>query len=179
MYISDKYWNNYIGDTDDSLTLVEYLADKNKENISLEEIFSDIGLNKLNGDFRRHDAPLTAVLANTVSDYEEPYVEFYYAIDIITDLAALLLECKVNGNVNLCELFGDDLETAAPNIKIIATPEEHNMMKKALMDFVSAPLDYDLSEMCPEEDMLELAKICEELLKELYGTENDLWEVNK
>ena len=31
MYIEDKYWNNYIGDTDDSLTLVTYLADKNKK----------------------------------------------------------------------------------------------------------------------------------------------------
>ena len=34
MYIADKYWNNYIGDTDDSLTLIEYLADKQKDIIS-------------------------------------------------------------------------------------------------------------------------------------------------
>ena len=34
------------------------------------------------------------------SEYEEPYIEFYYAIDLITDLAALLLECKVSGSVN-------------------------------------------------------------------------------
>ena len=40
MYIADKYWNNYIGDTDDSMTLVEYLADRQKEEISLGEIFS-------------------------------------------------------------------------------------------------------------------------------------------
>ena len=36
------------------------------------------------------------------------------------------------------------------------------------MDFVSAPLDYDLSELCPKEDMLEMAEICENLRKELY-----------
>lgn len=170
MYISDKYWNNYIGDTDDSLTLVEYLADKNKDKITLKEIFSDIGLDKLDGDFRQHSDPLTVVLTNMESDYEEPYVEFYYAIDIITDLAALLLECKMNGKVNLYELFGGDLETTAPNVEIIAAPEEHKMMKKALMDFISAPLDYDLCEMCPDEEMLELAKICEDLTEELYGT---------
>lgn len=168
MYIEDKYWNNYIGDTDDSLTLVTYLADKNKEEISVGEIFSDIGLDKLNGDFRKHDDPLTVVLQNTRSDYEEPYMEFYYAIDLITDLAALLLECKVSGSVNLCELFGDDVEAVVPDIRITATPEEHKLINKALADFVSAPLAYDLSDMCPEEDMLEMSALCEELRKELY-----------
>ncbi len=37
MYIEDKYWNNYIGDTDDSLTLVEYLATKQKKKFLLEK----------------------------------------------------------------------------------------------------------------------------------------------
>ena len=39
------------------------------------------------------------------------------------------------------------------------------------MDFVSEPLSYDLSEMCPEEDMLEMAEVCRELRRELYGEE--------
>lgn len=30
----------------------------------------------LNGDFRQHEEPLTVVLKNEESDYEEPYVEF-------------------------------------------------------------------------------------------------------
>lgn len=50
MYI-EKYWGNYIGGTDDSLTLLEYLADKQKAEIPLSEIFEDTGLKKLNGDF--------------------------------------------------------------------------------------------------------------------------------
>lgn len=169
MYIADKYWNNYIGDSDDSLTLVEYLADKQKKEISLGEIFSDIGLDRLNGDFRRNDEPLTVVLTNMESDYDEPEVEFYYAIDVIMDLAALLLECKVSGSVNLCELSGEELGTPTPDIYITATSEEHELINKALMDFVSGPLAYDLSEMCPEEDMLEMAEICGELRNELYG----------
>ncbi len=169
MYIENKYWNHYIGDTDDSLALVDYLADKQKEEISLGEIFSDIGLDRLDGNFREHDEPLTVTLRNMDSVYDEPYIEFYYAIDLITDLAALLLECKINGSVNLCELFEDDLETEVPIVRIIATSEEHELMEKTLADFVSAPLDYDLSEMCPEEDMLEMAEICGELKKELYG----------
>lgn len=168
MYIDDKYWNNYIGETDDSLTLIAYLADKQKEEISVGEIFSDIGLDKLNGDFRQHDEPLTVVLKNIDSEYEEPYAEFEYAIDVLTDLAALLLECKVNGSIDTFELFGDDLETDIPKICITATPQEQELIDKILSDFVSEPLAYDLSEMVSEEEMHEMAKICEELRKELY-----------
>lgn len=57
MYIAGNYWNHYIGDTDDSLTLLDYLADKGKREISIKEIFSEIGLDKLNGDFRRSHTP--------------------------------------------------------------------------------------------------------------------------
>lgn len=35
IYIENKYWNHYIGDTDDSLTLVEYLAEKQREEMPL------------------------------------------------------------------------------------------------------------------------------------------------
>ena len=167
MYIADKYWDNYIGGTDDSLTLVEYLAGKQKEEISLGEIFSDIGLDKLSGDFRQHEEPLTVILANVESDYDEPYAEFYYAIDIITDLAALLLECKVSGSVNLCELSGYDLDTPVPDVCITATPEEHKLINRVLKDFVTAPLSFDLSEMCPEEEMREMAAVCGDLRREL------------
>lgn len=73
----------------------------------------------------------------------------------------------MSGSVNLCELFGDELETSAPDIRIIATPEEHGLINKVLMDFVSEPLAYDLSEMCPEEEMSEMAALCEGLRKEL------------
>ena len=42
MYI-EKYWGNYIGGTDDSLTLLDYLISKQKVEISLQEIFEEIG----------------------------------------------------------------------------------------------------------------------------------------
>lgn len=41
-------------------------------------------------------------------------------------------------------------------------------LEKALLAFVADPLACDLSEMCPEEDMLEMTGICERLRKELY-----------
>ena len=111
MYISDTYWDHWIGDTDDSLTLVEYLAGKQKGHISFGELFSEIGLDRLNGDFRQHEEPLA----------------------------------------------------------VAWTPEEHKLLNEALKDFVSDPMAYDLSEMESEEDMLELAGVCEALRKELYG----------
>ncbi len=42
MYI-DKYWDNYIGGSDDSLNLVAFLEDLKKEEIPLSEIFAKIG----------------------------------------------------------------------------------------------------------------------------------------
>lgn len=164
MYIADKYWNNYIGDTDDSLTLVEYLAGKQKEEISLREILADFGLDKLHGEFREPDIPLV------FTDSEGWETTICYAIDLVTDLAALLLECKVSGSVNLCELFGDDLEEVmVPDVCITAAAEEHELMNKALSDFASEPLAYDLRELVPEEDLREMAALCENLRKELYG----------
>lgn len=169
MHIADKYWNNYIGDTDDSLTLVEHLAEKQKEEIPLSEIFSDFGLDKLQGEFRQPEIPLT------YTDSEGWETDIYYAIDLVTDLAALLLECKVSGSVNLCELFGQDLEQATvPDVRITATSEEHALMNRVLMDFASEPFAYDLSEMVPKEDMMEMAALCEKMRKELYEEDEEI-----
>lgn len=162
MYIDHKYWNNYLGSTDDSLILADYLADKQKPELSLKEIFSDTGLDKLDWNFRVTEPGLE------YKDREGREHEFYYAVDLITDLAALLLECSVSGKIVLEELSGYALQTAAPAVCITATAEEHKRLDEALWDFAAAPLAYDLSEMCPEEDMLEMAKICEALRKELY-----------
>lgn len=163
MYITEKYWNHYIGTTDDSLTLVEYLAGKQKEEFSVEEIFADFGLDKLQDDFRHPEIPLI------FTDSEGWEMEIHYAIDLITDLAAMLLECKVNGTVDLSELSDDFDEEATSEIRITATAGELKRINKALLAFVSAPLAYDLSEMESAEGMLEMATICEELRKELLA----------
>lgn len=56
-----------------------------------------------------------------------------------------------------------------PNIYITATQKELAKMNMSLEDFVSESLTYDLSEMCLEEDMQEMAELCEELRKELFA----------
>ena len=127
------------------------------------------GLDKLCGDLQTHEEPLTAVLKNKDSEVDEPYIEFYYAITVITDLAALLLECMKSGSIDLCELSGEALEGPVTKVCIAATSAEHQMMNGALKAFVANPLDYDLSDMCPEEEMKEMAALCEELRQELYA----------
>lgn len=160
MYIEGKYWNNLIGDTDDSLTLVDYLSAKGAEEIALEEIFADFALDRLDGDLRAPEEPLC------YTSEEGWDMEIHFAIDLVTDLAALLLECKVSGGVDLGELGGE-----GGSLRITASPETHALIDRALRDFAADPLSYDLyrSQLVPEEDMRELASLCSELREELYG----------
>ena len=159
MYIK-KYWGNFIGGSDDSLNLVAFLEDQKKEEIPLSEIFAKIGLDKQNWDFRQ----TVEYLEFTHSDGVE--MDFHFAIDVVTDLAAILLECSVSGSVNLQDL--DEYNTPARRVRITATPEEHEAMDKALADFVHAPLEYDISEMMGEDEITDMASQVEMLRKELY-----------
>ena len=159
MYIK-KYWGNFIGGSDDSLNLVAFLEDQKKEEIPLSEIFAKIGLDKQNWDFRQ----TVEYLEFTHSDGVE--MDFHFAIDVVTDLAAILLECSVSGSVNLQDL--DEYNTPARRIRITATPEEHDAMNKALADFAQNPMEYDLSEMMDDEEIQEMARDVEALRKELY-----------
>ena len=93
-------------------------------------------------------------------------MDFHFAIDVVTDLAAILLECSVSGSVNLQDL--DEYNTPSRRIRITATPEEHDAMNKALADFAQNPLEYDLSEMMDNEEIQEMARDVEALRKELY-----------
>ena len=154
----EKYWGNYIGGSDDSLNLLEYLADKDKDEISLAEIFADLGLDKQEWDFRQ-----SAELGFVTLDGLE--CEFYYAIDLIIDISALLLECYKSGNVSIGELLGD----AGSSISITWTDDEKVSMNEALQDFIQNPMEYDLQEMMDEEEIQEMAQECEELRKELFG----------
>ena len=159
MYIK-KYWGNFIGGSDDSLNLVAFLEDQKKEEIPLSEIFAKIGLDKQNWNFRQ----TVEYLEFTHSDGVE--MDFHFSIDVVTDLAAILLECSVSGSVNLQDL--DEYNTPARRIRITVTPEEHDAMNKALADFAQNPLEYDLSEMMDNEEIQEMARDVEALRKELY-----------
>ena len=63
MYITEKYWGGLIGGSDDSLTLVEYLAGKGTDERSLREIFAGFGLDKLEGGVRRPEEDMRELAA--------------------------------------------------------------------------------------------------------------------
>ena len=159
MYIK-KYWGNFIGGSDDSLNLVAFLEDQKKEEIPLSEIFTKIGLDKQNWGFRQTVEYLEFTHSSGVE------MDFHFAIDVVTDLAAILLECSVSGSVNLHDL--DECNTPARRIRITATLEEHEAMDKVLADFVQDPLSYDISEMMGEDEITDMAYQVEMLRKELY-----------
>ncbi len=164
MYITECYWGDYIGGTDDSLTLTAYLACKGKAEIAVGEIFADFGLERLGGDFRRPEEPLF------YRDEAGQEMALALAIDLVTDLAALLLECKVNGTIDLLALDDslDAGEVAEPVIAIAAAPEEHRLIDRTLADFAAAPERYDISEMMGSEELAEMAGVCDRLRRELY-----------
>ena len=163
MYIEDKYWNNYIGDTDDSLTLVDYLAERGQAEIAFREILADFGLDRLQGQFRRPEVPL---VYTDPAGWEQ---EIHFAIDLVTDLAALLLECRISGSVDLEELYGAPVETAASQVRLTATEEDHALLDRVLEDFIADPMAYDLSDLCSQEEMEETAAVVKALRQELYG----------
>lgn len=162
MYIS-KYWGEFIGGSDDSLSLIEFLEGLNKEEITLKEIFTGIGLDRQNMDFRQTVENLEFTNSIGLEIY------FNYAIDIVTDLAAILLECKNNGHVNIGELYGNEDEQNRC-IRVVATEEEYTAIKAALEDFIKDPKSYDLYEMIGD-DIIEMAEIVKELRKELLQYE--------
>ena len=159
MYI-DKYWGNFIGGSDDSLNLVAFLEDQKKEEIPLSEIFAKVGLDKQNWDFHQTVEYLEFTHSNGVE------IDFHFAIDVVTDLAAILLECSVSGGVNLHDL--DEYNTPSRRIRVTATAEEHDAMDKALADFAQDPLSYDLHDLMSDEEIEEMAHQVAALRKELY-----------
>lgn len=88
-------------------------------------------------------------------------VDFHFAIDVITDLAAILLECKVSGSVDLQEL--EPFDTSLSIINITVTTEDYELLDRILADFSNYSLEYGLCEVVSQEDMLEMAGICESL----------------
>ena len=69
-----------------------------KKEIPLSEIFAKIGLDKQSWDFHQTVEYLEFTHSNGVE------MDFHFAIDVVTDLAAILLECSVSGSVNLQDL---------------------------------------------------------------------------
>ena len=163
IYIMGKYWNHYIGDSDDSMSLVEYLADKNGKKIKMKDVFAELGFDKADFDFRNPKEPITVSLKDGLK------IDLNYAIQVMCDLAAILLECKKNGSVDLQELIGGMLEKDKVSISLSSTEAEEKILLEVLADFCKSPMEYNLSEMCEKEEMEEMASVCNNLRNELLN----------
>lgn len=161
IYIMEKYWNRYIGDSDDSMSLIEYLADKNSKKIKMKDVFTELRFDKTDFDFRNPKEPITVSLKGGLE------IDFNYAIQVMCDLAAILLECKKNGSVDLQELIGGMLEKDKVSISLSSTEAEEKVLLEVLADFCKSPMEYNLSKMCENEEMEEMASVCNNLRNEL------------
>lgn len=152
-----KYWGDYLGGTDDSLTLLDYLLDKRKSTLTLEEIFQDTGLKHLKGNFCT-----SSKLHYT--DTKGITYDFYYAIDLIGDLALLMLESMRKGTIALGELM--DTQTK-DTLCLTFTESERLMMIDALAHFAEHPALYDIHEVLTGEELQEMAEVYESIRQEL------------
>lgn len=157
MYI-EKYWENSVGGSDDTMTFMDYLEYKQKSELTISEILEETGLSELKGNYRQTDVPLQVEIEEGLE------AEMHYAIDIVAVLAALILECKVNGYVNLQDLDSTKDEF---HIKLLATEDELNLFTEALKDYVDNSEEYDIVEMMTEDELHDVLAGCDSLRREL------------
>ena len=156
----EKWWGEYFGGTDDSYTLMDYFNKDAKEEYCLANIFSDFNLddNKPFDGFRDTE---------DIRFYNEDGIfhqDIDVAIDFLLDIAAITLESLHSGSVTLKDL---DSSNSDKTIIIVAQSNTLNYLIGILRDFTENSSAYDLAEMCGEDDMLEIARQCKEIINEL------------
>ncbi|MGI6153281.1 MAG: imm68 putative immunity domain-containing protein [Christensenellaceae bacterium] len=158
MYI-EKWWGEYIGGTDDTYTLLDYFSKDKNTDYTLAGVLKDFGI----AERQECESVRQTKDIRYFDDDGGRHHDIDIAIDFIMDLSAILLECLVAGSVMLSKLGAD----SEKEITIRAGCQEMDMLLGILTDFAENPLQYDLAEMCPEEDMHEMAGQIRELCGEL------------
>lgn len=148
--IIDKYWGRFFGDSADSATLVAYLDAKDKEILEVSEIFADLGIDKLAGNYT--DARLDATVDGV--DYH-----FDQVFPVIMDLSVLLLESKTTRRFNLARIGGPKDR----NMRVDAGPKENTQITTALKYFALMPEEHAIAEQFDEDDWYEIGNLCEEI----------------
>lgn len=156
MYI-DKWWNNLIGGTDDSLTLLDYIRETAEVEYTVGALLKDFKIESGELEFYRGSPSVYY----TSEDGEH---DIYYVIDLIQDLSVLVLESYKSGSIKLSDLTENEDDKV---FKIICRKGELDLLTEILKDFAKAPLTYEIAEMLDEKEMLELALQCGEIAEEL------------
>ncbi|WP_339262674.1 imm68 putative immunity domain-containing protein [Lysinibacillus sp. FSL K6-3209] len=165
MYIQ-RWWGEYIGGTDDTCTLFDYLVNREFE----IDIPVEVNVKNMLQDFQLTNAQEIKDFRQTkdiyFSDDNGHRQDIGCAINFIMDVTAIIVECQKNEKVRLVDLDGGSLDKNAV-ISLKVEKEELALLRKILEDFVHHPLHYDLAEFCSEDDMREIAKHCKEIIAEL------------
>ena len=141
----DRFWGTYFGASVDSATLVEYLDTKG-EIIPVSEIFTDLGLDALAGDY-------------TQAELDAGGFHFDAAFHVVADLAVLLIESKETGRFNLARIGG----ARDRMMRIDAGMKENIQITQALKYFSLMPEEHSIAADYDDDALDEFGNLCEEL----------------
>lgn len=154
-----KYWEKSIGGSDEAMLFIDYLAAKDKPVLAVRDILEETGINRLNGNLRHVEDSVALPLGGGMEA-----AEVHYPIEIVTVLAALMLECRVSGSVNYNDL---DSTREKKELKLFYGAEELKKVKEMLSDYVRNPKEYDIYELMLEDEAKEVLAGVSSLLGEL------------
>ena len=149
----DRYWGRFFGSAADSAVLLDYL-DLKDEVVTATEIFAELGLDQLSGDFT------TACLDATVMGRK---YHFDSAFQVVLDLAVLILESKQVGCFNLASVGG----ARSRMMRIDIAAKENTQITQALKYFSLMPEAHAIAETLDDDELFELGDLCEELRLQL------------
>ena len=165
-FFIDKWWWNYFGGTDDSITLMDYFQKDDITDYPLSKIFDDFNLQSQIDFGNARDT-------KDIHFFDDDNIHYHhiiFVIDLITNLIVITLESLHNKVVNI-----KDLHSCSKSNKIftiIITSKEWDYMMFVLDDFIENAIKYDLAELCPKEDMIEMSEHCKEIKEELKKYRN-------
>lgn len=158
MGLTNTWWGDFAGETDDSLLLLDYLEQKGAtaESIKLSEVFADLHMTE---DLKNRTIA-TSDLYWIDEDFEP---HFNIGIDVVIDLSVIVLEALEQGEISLSDFDKD----YGSSFQIKSTSVELNYLAEALNDFVQDPLSHDVGELLSEEDLASLCKQCVEIVQKI------------
>ncbi|MDR2870384.1 MAG: NADAR domain-containing protein [Deferribacteraceae bacterium] len=157
MYIN-KWWGSYIGGSDDGLLLLDYFELKNRHGLSLAEICKDLGLDKVIGQGKLHEGGNIGFMDG------DNHCDFVFAINVVTDLAALFLESIKSDGICLKEFIEHETEL---EIEIIYDKQSFKLLMDELKLFIQNPYQYDLYELMDKKSMQDMVNDCRKIFEEL------------
>lgn len=163
----EKWWGNFIGGSDDSLLLLDYLASKSEEVLHLKEIMDEINLTKVLEDGNWEEGNLSW----KVNKQFEP--DFDLVADVVIDLATITLESLVNKNVAFKSL--DKATKYHGYFSIQVDKDSLSLLIKGLEQFIGSSPHYSgLADVMDEGDLLILSSDCKEICSQLKTINKEL-----